>query len=743
MPTNNHDIEVELRAPGDLEAYKFPIRELEFSESYNTGWGGTVTLFAPAASNPTPGAFMQGLVSKGFAPGRIAILDLYRRETLGRALVRRWPCRINSIKPFEIEGHVVCKIGLVDPISAFAHRPVWSAYRATSAADVVGGVLSAAAGGDGIPSSTPVLRTGPSVKILSGYRESLEQLPYVLAVGSPLGQWLVTFLGMLGLRAELLSTYDLAVPEDGDSTVGSGLEPPGTSFTDLFSSDPDGCLLILTDKPSTAPSLAMAVPDPISGVAAEAEGGTLTIVAESAWPEAVVRGGLVDDPVDGRARPIVASGGIGSVVSAPEVDADEAARRIQQGLHGAIAETLLIAGTSCQPLLGPGRVLEISPKLHGRESWQVASATHLVTTSTYSDPRSTYTNEVTLLRGDIGWFPPTPVREPPVFVSAIVSESSDVVTHEPVPRDRLGRIHVWFPFSPKLTGDEARLLTETDSNSDGRIRLADFSSTQIGEFEGVPDSTIFKNCNSWEQCELNFDQGLYDDPSPDKTDSQLTEVELATREELRSKRIKILQYRAYQEAKKLDADDRDRDGVVSTRDDLVSSVLEEALRDEDDREALRQAWDSAVAAGTVDDLDPNDPADALVLEYGSLFGDANDAGLDSGDSEDAEILEARADAVNQGIPRWPPKILLNVVEPMAGALHGFISGHRQGDTCRVAVHDPFYAEIIGFQYRNNRQISASLNDALTGLVVEHAGPAWSGLVFRRTADLEAKLSSDD
>ena len=743
MPTNAYDIEVELRVPGKLEDYKFPVRELKFSEGYNSGWGGTVTLFAPASINSTPGAFMDGLVSRGFAPGSVAILDLFRDETLGRALIRRWPCRINSINPFEVEGHVVCTIGLVDPISAFAHRPVWSAYRATSAADAVGGVLSVAAGGDGIPSSTPVLRTGPSVKIMPHYREALLELPYVLAAGSSLGQWLVTFLGMLGLRAELHSTYDLAVPEGSDSMAESELEPPGTSFKNLFRAEPDGCLLTLTDKPPTASSLEMAVPDPVSGVAAEVEGGTLTIVAESAWPEAVVRGGLVDDPVDGRARPIIASGGIGSVVSAPEVDADEAARRIRQGLFGTAAEMHLLAGTSCQPLLGPGRVLKVSPSLHGRESWQIASVTHLVTTSSRSDPRATYTNEATLLRGDIGWFPPMPVRQPPVFVSAVVSESSDVVTHEPVPRDRLGRINVWFPFSPSPTGDEARLLAETESTGDGRITLEDFNSTQMGEFDGVPDTAVFEGCDSWADCEAAFDRGEYVDPYPDKSDSQLTEEELAIREELRDKRIRILQYRAYREAQEHDEEDRDRDGVVSMRDDLVSSALEEVLRDEDERETLRQEWETAVANGTVDDLDPNDPAQALVLEYGRLFGDANDAGLDPGDPVDAEILEARADAVNQSIPRWPPKILLHVVEPMAGALHGFITGHRQGDTCRVAVHDPFFAEIVGFQYRNNRQISANLNDALTGLVVEHAGPAWSGLIFRRTADLESRLPSDD
>ena len=100
------------------------------------------------------------------------------------------------------------------------------------------------------------------------------------------------------------------------------------------------------------------------------------------------------------------------------------------------------------------------------------------------------------------------------------------------------------------------------------------------------------------------------------------------------------------------------------------------------------------------------------------------------------MLAARADAEAMA-DRWPPRIPLSVIEPMAGALHGFITAHRQGDICRVAVHDPFNAEIVGFQYRDDRRINRDLSDAVTGLVVEHNfSQAWSGVVFRRTEDME-------
>ena len=92
-----------------------------------------------------------------------------------------------------------------------------------------------------------------------------------------------------------------------------------------------------------------------------------------------------------------------------------------------------------------------------------------------------------------------------------------------------------------------------------------------------------------------------------------------------------------------------------------------------------------------------------------------------------------------GDEHWPPRIMLNVIQPMAGSLHGFISAHRQGDSCRVAIHTPLWAEIVGFQYRNDRQIHADIVGATTGIVVEHDNrDAWSGMVFRPSEDLEVE-----
>ena len=217
----------------------------------------------------------------------------------------------------------------------------------------------------------------------------------------------------------------------------------------------------------------------------------------------------------------------------------------------------------------------------------------------------------------------------------------------------------------------------------------------------------------------------------------VTEDELAERETLAKQREDVLVYLAYKEAVKRDMADHDRDGVISKRDELVSEDMRNALLDMEAMAQLKQDWEAAVEPGSEVEV-----TDDLVREYGRLFGETDV--LDPTVDEDAEMLEARADAELQALPRWPPLIPVTVVEPMAGALHGFITGHRQGDVCRIAVHDPFTAEIIGFQYRDDRRINQDLRGALSGLVVEHNfADAWSGMVFRRTEDLTTDTSSDD
>lgn len=81
-------------------------------------------------------------------------------------------------------------------------------------------------------------------------------------------------------------------------------------------------------------------------------------------------------------------------------------------------------------------------------------------------------------------------------------------------------------------------------------------------------------------------------------------------------------------------------------------------------------------------------------------------------------------------PSNPPRVMLPSLEQMAGESHGFFSSNRQGDVCRIAVRNPFFSEIIGFEYRDNLRVGQYLVDSSAGVVIQHGDTEWSGLLFR-------------
>lgn len=78
----------------------------------------------------------------------------------------------------------------------------------------------------------------------------------------------------------------------------------------------------------------------------------------------------------------------------------------------------------------------------------------------------------------------------------------------------------------------------------------------------------------------------------------------------------------------------------------------------------------------------------------------------------------------------PPELRLPVATLMAGGEHGFVPGHRHGDVCRVAIHHPMAAEIVGFAYADHRRVGEELVDVSMGVVVSLHDEEWSGLVFQ-------------
>ena len=91
----------------------------------------------------------------------------------------------------------------------------------------------------------------------------------------------------------------------------------------------------------------------------------------------------------------------------------------------------------------------------------------------------------------------------------------------------------------------------------------------------------------------------------------------------------------------------------------------------------------------------------------------------------------------------PARVPLALVMPGAGGQHGFVSDHRQGDWCRVAVINPLFAEMIGYSHRDDRHLGEGVRDATVGIVVREDLDGWRGVLFRPHADEDAAGAGED
>ena len=779
----------------------------EFTEEYSAGWSGTATITkrvdpddAGGDASISLGEMFGTMLMAQLLPGTQADLLLALRTTtnapgassatpaaaalksLDGAIIRAWPSMIHSIVPVDNPDSLFatsCVVKLMDPVTFLGTRPIWGAYRACSVGRMVGGALSLAAGGDGKPKLQVNLPGFPPMTVVERFREDLEEIPYAIAAGQPLAVWLYDTLALLGLRMELVGY--------GDGQIVIFLKDGPTSGTDIT--------LSVVDNPSN-PRAASSQPSATN----------LVMRGISGHPTTSLRGGLLDDPTQGRFRFIGMPGAIGNVQTGTEIPVEEASRRHLFRLAAARAEWLMVTGVSRQPNLRPGRSVELAPSVLGFERWQAAKVVHDV-------DGNVYRNTVLLLPAQMApsvdtpstWHPQPPLPQPPRFVTGIVDGGDDYEFDQPVPRDRLGRIPISMSFLPTPVGEELARLQAADSNRDGRITLDDFDASEKAMFSNpiAPASVAGSPGQSWDEVVRKYRNGEYDDPpaagssgatgasgssgaagaagSSGATGASGSSMSRAAR------RRTIENYLAFKQAKRFDKADRDRDGYLSLRDDVISDRLSNLLSNDADRAQIQQAWETysatipsgatgatgasgatgtagatgatgaSGATGTAGATGASgtsgaswsalsaDERQAAVMEYGVLFrgADADNfsqnalfSNTEASELSDAELAELRHDA-DMADEWWPPRIPLTVVEPMAGRRHGFIPAHRHGDICRIAVHDPLFAEVVGFQYRENRPINLSIVGATTGLLAEHNDyAAWSGVVFRPTEDLE-------
>ena len=658
-----------LQIPGK-EDEPLIVRTFSLMEGYSSGWSGAVVLAWNTDDPIGLGDMLGAAWYHGIVPGAALSVNLVVSldegdpdyDTYHGLVARTWPCMVRTVQP--IASQTTLRLGrirarVVDPVTWLADRPVWGAYRVASLAEIVGGALSLAAGGDGKPSTEPLLPRLPRVRIVANLRDELAQIPYAIAAGETLGAWLDRLLATLGVRIEMLGT-------------------------------PDGeIILTLSDRPPASQPIEMQVntaQDPEDGwnTAEEKTLAPIDLIGLSVRRGTPTRAVVLDDPVAGGCR-VMGYGTVGTVVTGVDVGLEEAYRRMRFTHDRGSAERIALETRSVQPGLRPGRAVHLDrPVIGGIQDWQIAGVLH------HSD-MGTYANTAQLLSAAWCWRPPAPRRRSPALVTGVIDAGEDHIAAQPVARDRMGRIPIAFPFSPTAMGQEKEKLDVADANADGRIDLDDFDAADVADYE--------ERAAWWDQEAERYASGEYDpiedDGDEDEDDEDEDDEDEAA--ERAARREAALRYIAYREAAARNKQDTDRDGFVTDLDTFeTDDELEGYGAEGPDDEDERARWEAY----------------------------------------QAEKSRAERDAATAS-EQWPVRIPLTVVQPMAGALHGFIAAHRQGDTCEIAVHEPLWAEIIGFQYRSDRRINPSLADATAGLVVEHnAGDVWSGMVFRPTDAVE-------
>ena len=426
---------------------QLPAVSLMLHEDRVGGFSGTMRL------NPRRSGLedaVQTVLADGLTPGGAAVIRLAITGSGGPAgtSARIWPGVVTSVHatgPAEPdEPYPLCAVTIRDPLTYLRGRPVWAAFADCPLADMLGGVLSATAGGDGQPTRNPVLAGLPMIRIGEELRDDLDRIPYAISPGEPLGDWLNRLWGRLGVRCEMQG--------DPGGGLDIWLRDAGPSTTKLNS---DGGVQMTFD-PAKAPSA-----------------NNLVVGSMEVHAQTPGRGALLDNLAAGGARRFGVPGSVETVHNEAELQLDEARRRAGFAAANRRLAHAGITVTTRQPGLLPGRIVRLdgaaeTPRddreqasaaygsILGAARWQVAAVGHLCV-------QSGYWNQTSLEKTGVGWRPAQPPDPGAAIVSAIVDDGASE-DGELVARDRMGRIPVRFPFVHDATGDDA---DGTNGDTDG------------------------------------------------------------------------------------------------------------------------------------------------------------------------------------------------------------------------------------------------------------------------------------
>ena len=465
----------EVRSMGHEDAPALPIYHLMLHEHRAGGWTGVLDL-RPRVD--TEGEAFDAVIRAGLAPGTACGTTLRMK---GGPRARTWTSVITAATaraPDSSERYAMCALLIADPLTALRNRRVWFGWGECALDALVGGAMSCAGNGAGVPGREPVLRGMPPIRIYSEVRPAVRRVPYSIARGETLGEWLDGLCEALRIRIEILST------SDGRLAIALRDAPPPRSGLNR------GGPIEMTADDTVEPSTDVIVLG-------------RTMLASSA----AERGSVIDIPSRGDPVRFGETGALGDVFETPYISDDEAReRKLRREKRGALAQ-VRVYGLTGQPGMLPGRTVRLMQRapngtgagdsrddsgnapsagtasvgdppappqaaasaeehtLFGASEWQVCETPHIYR-------GGGYVNEVALEKASEAWFPEGPHERRRTHVLTGVIECGAAQAGERVARDRLGRIPVRLAFM--------RPRTENSDDADWSTSMMLGAQTEAG-----------------------------------------------------------------------------------------------------------------------------------------------------------------------------------------------------------------------------------------------------------------------
>ena len=406
--------EIDIR--GDtVERFGYEIADWYVGET-RQGWVGFATVNTFTDEPLSPKEVHRRMAAAGLLPETPIQFGVWGRPatSAGTAprgedvdFIRSWPSVVTAVRaPIDREDQPVedgAMILFCDPISYLLSVRVWGVFTKCSIGELLGGGLMLACGISGEPTLRPALPNLPRITITEALDDDVQQIPYAIASGEPLGEWLGAIFGRLGVRLELLGTRDGGVH-----------------------------IALLTGE-----SAGIVVPMSLNTMHPTSEGAVMSSLAVAARLEN--RAGLLDNRTGGNPQRIDQSAAVvGRVFTVDELTLDQATERLNRGVRTTDLARSLFSVITQQTGVHPGRIVRFDQALLGAQDWQVHKVAHAVS-------EGSYRNEVQLIKTG-SWTPSPPPERGTITVAGVIYDQA-VKENGIVPRDELGRVPVRLSFA--------------------------------------------------------------------------------------------------------------------------------------------------------------------------------------------------------------------------------------------------------------------------------------------------------